>query len=249
MNRIVKACLGPAGVLLVMATMAVGQPPAGGQGPPKPLPPQSKAYGKTLTQWLKLLSTWAFGGDQGNGVGHVRFLPPILTQPDDPRTQVIDGFPYVVDEFALTVRPGTAYVVPVLGVYAETYNPNGGAPADDIHDPFIQGLLLQLFTELDVRVTLNGATLLDSQTHNLLPYVSAPFEFDETLFYDEPKVGLVDPGPPPVYQTSYGAFAGQVMGFAYPPLPVGQHVLKIVTKDEFLFGNGNIATYRITVQP
>jgi hypothetical protein len=216
MKRLAKMCLGPAGVLLAIAAVALGPPrPAAEAGP---LPPQATAYGRTLTQWMKLLSTWALGGDQANGVGKVRFLPPILPLPDDPRLEEIDGFPYYVDEIALTVRPGTAFVVPVLAIFADTYSPDGGDPSDDIYDPFIQGLLRQLFTDLEVLVTLDGRTLLDSETDDLLRYVTAPYDFDETLFYDPPRVGI-DPGPPPVTKTAYGAIAGQSMGFVHTPLP------------------------------
>jgi hypothetical protein len=248
MNRFAKRSLVRAGVLLALATLALGSPATAEDGP-KPLPPQSRAYGKTLTEWLKLLDTWAYGGNQGDHVRNVRFLPQLIPVTDDPRLTEIDGFPFYVDEYELTVRPGTAFVVLVFGVVAETYNPVGGDPADDIHDPFIQDLLRETFGQLDAVVTLDGQPILDSAVENLTTFVSGPFDFNETLFYDVPKIGLVDPGPPPVYLTSYGAIAGQAMGFVLPPLPVGEHVLTIYSKDAFLFGNGTVLTYRITVRP
>jgi hypothetical protein len=250
MMRFAKASLVPAGALLAIATLVLGPPPAGAQGKPKPMPPHSKAFGKTLTEWLKLHDTWDYGGDQGDTVGHVRFLPGIIPVPDDPRLTEIDGFAFYVDEFDVSLKPGTAFVLNVFGVVAETYL-EPGVPDDDIHDPEILAFLRQFFGTAEVLVKLDGRPILDSRVENLLRYVSDPYDFDETLLYDVPKVGLIDPGPPPVFKTSIGAIGGQAMGFVYPPLPVGDHVLEVFVKaDEFdFFSFGSIATYRITVRP
>src|SRR4051794_30393065 len=139
MRRFALVSLAPAGVLLAVVPPVLGPPRVAAQqrpGPtPPPLPPQSHAHGKTLTEWMKLLNTRAQGGDQGDGVKSVRFLPALIPVTDDPRLTEIDGFPYYVDEFDVKVSPGTTLAVAVLGVFAETYNPDGGQPADDIHDP------------------------------------------------------------------------------------------------------------------
>jgi hypothetical protein len=123
MKRFAKVSLVPAGVLLTVAVLALGRPP-GVQGGPGPLPPQSRAYGKTLTEWLTLSEAWYLetsyaASDQPGQLGRVVFLPqpePFGVDPNNPDPTI----PTFVGQIDLAVRPGSPLVVPVLLIFGET---------------------------------------------------------------------------------------------------------------------------------
>ena len=75
-------------------------------------PPQSKAFGKSLSEWMKLYFTWALGGDQADHVGNVKFLPI-------PSGEQISGSGTAKDpavfqgHLDVTLEPGNAFVLPV----------------------------------------------------------------------------------------------------------------------------------------
>jgi hypothetical protein len=234
MKRFATALLMPAGALLVVAALVLGLPWVIAQRGGKPLPPESPAYGKTLAEWQKLYWTWALGGDQGDTVGNVRFHP----RHSGPASELIfddDGFPFLVSKFELTIKPGTAFVCPVLAPKGETYGEH--VPHDDPRH-----LPLEFFSEAEVLVTLDGQPILDSRADDLMRYFFGPVYCDEPLFYDAPQAR-----PGGVHAA--GAIFVKGIGFVYPPLPRGEHVLKLYFKPRLSANPGIIATYRITVEP
>jgi hypothetical protein len=124
---------------------------AGGK---KPAPPQSHTFGKTLSEWQKLYWTWALGGSPESQVGHVLFMPIPQGVPDDgagtPEDPVIS-----VGELDVTLKPGTAFVMPVFVFVGESYVED---EPDDDPAVFPAGL----FTNAEVLVKLDNHPLIDS---------------------------------------------------------------------------------------
>src|SRR5690242_19735785 len=130
-----KARTGTALMSVLVAIAAAGSwmAPAGAasDGAPRIAPPVSDAYGKTLSEWLSTYWQWNLSTAQDlnqSTVGRVQLLPL-------PSEEFLGGSgtpndPYVlVGELAITVRPGTPLVLPLLTLYGETYN--NGTPDDD----------------------------------------------------------------------------------------------------------------------
>jgi hypothetical protein len=217
--------------VLIMLLMSLTTPVvAGGK---KPVPPRSHAFGKTLAKWQQLYWTWALGGNQAGQVGHVLFLPMPQGElrggtgaPDDPF--------FFVGELDITLQPGTAFVTPVLVFIGESYVEN---VPDDTPLPE------EIFTNAEVLVTLDGRPLINSSAEDISPYYFDAVFFDEPLFYDEPQPR----GDPPGTINAQAALWVQGLGFAYPPLKVGQHTLTMFGDNRFGFSFFN--TWRITVKP
>jgi hypothetical protein len=232
MKRFAKVLLVPAGALLVAATLVLG-PPAVAQNGPKPPPPLTNAYGKTLAEWLTLWATWNLGGDQAGQVGRVVFLPQpgselIGLDPNNPDLLIYEG------SLDLTLRPGTPLVISQQ-MYGETY-------LEDFPDDDPQILVdLGVVETSETLVRLDGVPLMQGTGAGLKKFLVGPVYFDEPIFYDEPQ-----PRVPNV--NAVGAIWFQAIGFVYPPMAVGEHTLEIVStlpafNVEFRY------TWHITVAP
>jgi hypothetical protein len=100
---------------------------------------------------------------------------------------------------------------------------------------------LEVFETCDIRVRLDGVTLMEGTGDDLKRFLVGPVYFDEPILYDEPQ-----PRPPDVHSDSAIWFEG--FGFVYPPLAVGRHTLVVETRVPGL-GYGTRNSWDITVTP
>jgi len=174
---------------------------------PRVAPPRSRAYGKTLAEWLELYWRWYFGGGSDT-VGRVRFLPI-------PAGEYIegDGTPaspaLLRGEIDVHLAPGTPFVLPQFAWTRERYLPELGIP----DDPAIpDDILLAGVTPLTL--TINGRVVISDANE-------ADFYVPSTLL--DPIIEYAEP-------SSYGSIAAiafQGCGFVSPPLPAGDHVIHL----------------------
>ena len=137
--RIVRWSARGVGALLLAALVAGPASAGNGHG--------NKFHGKPMAEWMKLWFTWALGGDQADHVGNVQFLPlPAGVPVDDGSIGTADDPVTLVGEMDITLKPGTSFVLPVLGWTREKYL--------DLHlDPFLAD---SVFTDTAVYVTIDG---------------------------------------------------------------------------------------------
>jgi len=195
---------------ILVAIFAAGllTAPAGaaGDGAARIAPPVSNAYGKTLAAWLSSYWQWNLSTAQDlnqSTVGNVQLMP--LPAEDFLGGSGTPDDPYLLrGELAITLRPGTPFVLPLLTLYGETYN--NGAPDDD--PAAFAG------TTMSATLTIDGQTVLS-------PANDSAFTVPTTFF---------DPAVPYPEPTSYGSVAAiwfKALGFVSPPLSVGVHVIHL----------------------
>ena len=194
----------------------------------KTIPPQSNAYGKSLDEWMKLYFTWLVSGSGPDHVGRVKFLP--LPSPDCEGEGTPADPAICTGQLAVTLKPGTPFVLPVVAAVGETYLDES---QDDPLDPSI-------FTESDALVKLDGRHLIDSRTDDLNEFLFGPVDFDAPIVYAEP--------------TGYGSTSAiwtQGIGFVSQPLSVGTHTLTLHSElyvPQFNLGVEYNNTWTITVK-
>jgi len=181
--------------LLLAALVAAGPADAGPPG-------QSKAYGKSLTEWTTLYLEWYLGGYQPDHVGKVQFLPLPNGEQESGTGTPMDPAVYV-GELNVTLKPGTPFVLPVAVWYGAKYE-------DGSVDPVLPDAV---FTQSDVLVTVDGKTTIDSDRDDLTKYYVPVTEFDPMIPF---------PAPPVV-----GVVFFQGLGFVPPPLSVGTHTITL----------------------
>lgn len=226
-------------VTAVMLWLVLGQLLAapGNSARKKLAPPDSSAYGKTLAEWMTAYWTWNFTGEPASGsVGRVRFMP----MPD--RTQTGGNWtssdPAVLEgEQAITVKPGTPIVLPLVALVGEAY-------ADGTTDPFpiVPDTDDHFSLALGGQVFIDGVPVLNREESSAYRAQAA---FYHLLPYIEP--------------TGYGAVAAawfQTVGVVIKPLPVGEHVVRLdsyLILDPLLYGFDLGIVYRntwtVTVKP
>jgi hypothetical protein len=197
-----------AGLALAVALFAVSSTRLNAGG--KAAPPQSCAFGKTLTEWMQLYETWFIGGGEDH-VGPVKFLPlPNGTAVGGSFTYADPGT--LVGHLDVSLKPGTPFVLPVTVWYGERYLPQLGYPDDP-------ALPKDLFTDPDknlIKVYIDGKPVMDSTRHSVNPFYFGPAPID-----------VVYPAP-----SSYGSIAAifvQGIGFVHTPLSVGTHEIELVS--------------------
>jgi hypothetical protein len=176
------------------------------------VPPQSKAYGKTLTEWMQLFETWFIGGAVGEDhVGHVKFLPlPPGDYAGGSFTYADPGI--LVGHLDVSLRPGTPFVLPVTVWYGESYEPVLGYPDDP-------ALPADLFTDPaknQISVYVDGNRVMDSTIASVSPFYFGPAPI--SVIYSQPS--------------SYGSVAAifvQGIGFVNEPLSVGTHTIQLLS--------------------
>jgi hypothetical protein len=239
MRRLITPILG-----LALAIALVATPRHAVEAGGKASPPQSSAFGKTLSEWMQLYFTWSIGGGSDH-VGQVKFLPlPIdsyvsgSSTYDDPA--VLQG------HLDFTMEPGTPLVFPVTVFYGETYEPSTGFPPDPT-------LPEDLFTDdalNPINVYVDGKPVMDSSLASVRPFYFGPVPLE-----------VVYPAP-----SSYGSIEAifvQGIGFVLPPLSVGVHTITLesglrvppdpsiinVTLNPHGLGVQYLNTWTITVAP
>lgn len=202
-------------------------------------PALSKAYGKSLTEWMMLHAAWYNQGQnpQLGTIGHVKLMPipQQLPTPIPPNLPLVDSFS--TGSLDITLKPGTPFVLPVISLSGETYV-NDILPPDDLL-PYESSLLTA-----DITVTLDGKTILQSPADNQ-KYLYGPAYFPEPIVYNPPQFRFTDPVLGDVYAVAISSSMG--IGFVHPPLNVGKHTLKLHAVNLDL-GYGFANTWNITVK-
>ncbi len=180
--------------------------------------------GLELDEWMKAYWEWALGADQEGFIQDRTFLELPAGTDDDG-----DGVYTGQIDIALSVEDGWA--VPIQAWIGETYE--NGDPPDDDPDGFP---LEDVFTSMDIVITLDGEVIIDSAVDDLSLFYWDSIFFDETIPYDAP--------------TDYGAVGAvwtKGLGYLHTPLPPGEHVLHLVSYvEDFAVGYDN--TWNITVE-
>ena len=185
-----------------------GSAAAATDGAPWIAPPVSQADGKSLTEWLSVYWRWYYGTAQDPAqslVGRVQLMPLPAGEyvsgsgsPDDPAE--------FVGELAITLRPGTPFVLPLVALAGERYEGYPGVPDDD--PAAFSG------TTMCATLTIDGRTVV-SPANDAAFFVPTTF-FDPIVTYPAP--------------TSYGSVAAvwfEGIGIVSPPLLAGVHVIHL----------------------
>lgn len=178
-------------------------------------PGGSKAFGKTLSEWMKLDNLWRIGGEQDNPEGKMVFLPDITSPLANDGEWVNDAdqnlWTYVA-EIDVTLEPGQKFSIPLLYFFGEVYEDETEDDPDDFD-------LEALLTQFDVKVWLDDELIMDNTDEDIDDYFYGPVYFDEPVEYDEP-----------VYREEVDKYATAIIwaaghGFVHPPLSKGEHTL------------------------
>lgn len=202
------------GAMTLMSALAVSLALAGGPNPngvvPRISPPDSNAYGKTLTEWMGTYWQWYYGtgGDLTQSkVGRVQLMPlPNATQtggswtPEDPAV--------LVGQLEITLPPGTPFVFPEYSWVRERY---AGWPVTPDDPPMSDEVGL---ASGHPTLTIDGREII-TDANKAAFYVPAT-DFDPIVVYPAPS--------------SYGSVAAisyQGVAFVSPPLTPGTHVIHL----------------------
>ncbi len=208
-KRIVKS-IGALAVALVMAAnFALAGLPAAGKAGAQVAPPNSEAYGKSLTDWLSIYWRWYYSGSDmtQSKIGPMQLMPlPAGTyisgagSPDDPALYV--------GQVEITIPAGTPFVLPEFAWAGERYE---GYPAVPDDKPIPDDVLL---ANVHPDLTIDGKTIISDANKGAF-YVPTTY-FDPIVTYPAP--------------TSYGSVAAvffQGDGFLCLPLTPGVHVIHL----------------------
>lgn len=218
--------------VLLAATVAWVAPVAAvNGGAPRIAPPVSNAYGKTFPEWLATYYRWYYGTGQDlsqSVVGRVQLLPlPAGEQVGGSGTS--DDPAILVGELEITLRPGTPFVLPLVGLVGERYAAYTGFPDDD------PAFLIPL-TSMSAHLTIDGKTVVSDA--NQAAFTAPVTYFDPLVAYPEP--------------TGYGSVAAvwfTAIGIVSPPLSAGVHVIHLDSAliVEGIFGVSYDNTWTVTV--
>lgn len=201
------------GALALALAMAANLAPAGspnpGSGASHIAPPDSAAFGKTLTEWMGIYWRWFYtGADPAQSkVGPVQLMPlPVGEQvsgswtPEDPAL--------LVGQLEITLPPGTPFVLPQFSWVGERYVGYPEVPDDPPMDNEVT------LADASIDLTIDGETVISDA--NKAAFYVPPTAFDPIVEYPEPS--------------SYGSVAAvfyQGVGFVGLPLTPGVHVIHL----------------------
>ena len=197
-------------VALAVMTLWVGHVGADRKGAgsvvPRIAPPNSKAFGKTLTEWNTIYWERTLTAGESK-VDRVQLMPLPYGEyaggsgtKDDPLV--------FVGQLEITLAPGTPFVLPLLAWIGERYDGYPEVPDDEPFpdDDFIEWVHPNL--------TIDGKTIMSDD--NKAAFYIGPTWFDQPIMYPEPG--------------EYGSVAAiwfQGFGIVSPPLSVGEHVIHL----------------------
>ena len=171
-----------------------------------PVPPNSKAFGHTLSDWMTRYFEAAFGRPTDSGKRATPLpLPAGVCETDPAYTSTDPGT--CVGHLDVTLKQGTPFYLPIAAWYGETYN-NGLPP----NAP----LSASVFTGSHVLIQLDGSALIDSNKDDLSRWYFGPNYFVPPIVYDQP--------------TDYGSVSAifvQGLGMTNHPLSRGVHHLSL----------------------
>ena len=197
-------------VALAILGLWVGYVGAGGKGArsgaPRIAPPNSKAFGKTLTEWNTIY--WErILTEAENRVGRVQLMPLPFGEYEGGSGTEDDPLLFV-GQLEITLAPGTPFVLPLFAWIGERY---GGYPDELDDEPFLDD---DFIAWIHPNLTIDGRTIISDD--NKAAFYIAPTSFDLPIMYPEPD--------------KFGAIAAiwfQGFGIVSPPLSVGEHVIHL----------------------
>ena len=171
-----------------------------------PVPPNSKAFGHSLSDWMTRYFEQAFGRtptDNGK-----RVVPLPLPAGDCVGGSFTSSDPSTcVGHVDVALKSGTPFLLPIAAWYGESYN--NGLPDD-------APLSASVFTGSHVLIQLDGSTLIDSNVDDLSRWYFGPNFFVPPIVYSQP--------------TDYGSISAnfvQGLGMTSHPLSLGLHHLSL----------------------
>ncbi len=195
------------GALVLVMAMAANLALAGN---PQVAPPNSKAYGKSLTEWMGIYWRWYYtGADPAQStVGPVQLMPlPAGEQTGGDWTPTNPAV--LVGQLEITLPAGTPFVLPEFAWVGERYaQPDPGWPDDP---PMDNAVALR---DVSVSLTIDGKTVISDA--NKAAFYIPPTFFDPIVVYPQPS--------------SYGSVAAvfyQGVGCVVLPLSPGVHVIEL----------------------
>jgi hypothetical protein len=208
-TRNIKAISALALIIGLAATLTLAKDQTPNSTVPRIAPPNSHAFGRTLTEWMGIYWRWTYSGaDMAQSVvDGVQLMPlPPGTQtggagtPDDPAVYV--------GQLDITLPPGAPFVLPEYAWIRERYEGWPTVPDDPI-----------MSDEVGVAVghpnlTIDGRTIITDA--NKAAFYVTTTAFDPIVVYPAPS--------------SYGSVAAvsfQGVGFVSPPLTPGKHVIHL----------------------
>jgi len=210
------------------------------------IPGHSNGFGKSLGEWQLAYWTAALTDGGPEAEGNVLFMPV-------PEGEFNEETGYVVGELDVEIAAGTAFFLPIFMFIGEDYQNNDPVPDDPADYTFIFLDNPGIGGPLSALITLDGKSLIDSDTDDLTDTYSGPVFFDPVLrdFYPIDRGGdsmpeICEAGDgSEAYPCAAGATWAQGLGFANTPLPVGEHTLHLLVWPGLGFGFDN--TWHITV--
>jgi len=187
-------------------TLALAANFARADGNPQVAPPQSNAFGNSLTDWMGIYWRWYYTGadPEQSKVGPVQLMPlPAGEQvsgswtPDDPAV--------LVGQLEITLPPGTPFFLPEFSWVGEIYE-------DGSVDPSLDDEVA--LNSASITLTIDGKTVISDEN-------KAAFYVPVTLF--DPIVEYSEP-------TDYGSIGDvfyQGVGFVGLPLTPGVHTIHL----------------------
>jgi hypothetical protein len=199
--------------LALMLALAASLALAGNANPsgtvPRVSPPNSHAFGKTLTEWLGIYWRWTYSGaDMAQSqVDGVQLMPLPAGEQTSGSGTPADPAVYV-GQLEITLPPGTPFVLPEYAWVRERYE--GWPTVSD--DPLMS-------EDVGVAVghpclTIDGRTIITDANKAAFYVPTTPF--DPIVVYPTPS--------------SYGSVAAvsfQGVGFVSPPLTPGRHMIHL----------------------
>jgi hypothetical protein len=169
-----------------------------------PVPPNSKAFGHSLSDWMTRYFEAAFGRP-ADGTRITSLALPAGDCAGGSFTSTDPGT--CVGHLDLALAPGTKFMLPIAAWYGESYN--NGTPDD-------APLSASVFTGSHVLIQLDGSTLIDSSKDDLSQWYFGPNSFVPPIVYSAP--------------TDYGSISAnfvQGLGMTSRPLSRGVHHLSL----------------------
>jgi hypothetical protein len=172
--------------------------------------PYSKAFGKTLTEWMGTYWRWYYGTGSDltqSKVGRVQLMPlPTGVQaggtgtPKDPAVYV--------GQLEITLQPGTPFVLPLYSWLRERYKDWPGVPDDP---PLSDAVGL---ASGHPKLSIDGETIITDA--NKAAFYVPDTNFNPILVYLTPSSS-----------GSVAAISYQGVVFVSPPLTAGTHVIQL----------------------
>ena len=177
-----------------------------GSGPPRIAPPNSKAFGKTLTEWNSIY--WERTLTAGDSkVGRVRLMPLPYAEYEG-GTGTEDDPLVFAGQLKITLAPGTPFVLPLIAWIGEIYDEYLNVPDDE---PFPDD---DFIAWIHPNLTIDGRTIISDD--NKEAFYIGPIWFDQPIMY-----------PKPSDYKSIAAIWFQGFGIVSQPLSVGEHVIHL----------------------